>query len=192
MITLTEGSVEYILEGYTVSQLRRLLAKGTVVVSFRKVSTEKDRIMYCTRRMDMIPKKNHPKGGPSNIPPGNLAVFDLVKKDWRSFRVNRVLRAEPKKLSFLTRVLRRRKYTKDQKPGTAQLDLQPNDTHPDDRDDETNAAIAAQDANPEIDDIPELGDDGDVKESLKESLQNAHTVVLYEVSYGFKDYLNAK
>jgi len=192
LLVLTEGSIEYILEGYTVSQLRKMLAQGPVVISFRKVSTEKDRIMYCTRRMDMIPGSKHPKGGPSRIPPGNLAVYDLIKKDWRSFRVNRVLKAKEKRLSFLTRALRRRKFKKDHEPGTSELELQPNDTHPDDRDDETNAAIRAQDAGPE-DDVPSLDDeDENVEENLQENyLQTAKSIVLYEIDRGFKGFYNA-
>lgn len=118
MIILEENGKEYLLEAnYSRRQLLDMLSKDTVVISFRKVSNERDRILYGTRDLERIPKKFHPNGtGRKSNDPDLIPIFDLVKKGWRSFYVKNVSKAEPKKLGFLTRFLRRRKYTKDKAP----------------------------------------------------------------------------
>lgn len=114
MLILKESNSTYLVEGYSRSELLDMLNKGTVVLSFRKVSNNRDRIMYATRDLNKIPSRFHPSGaGAPYNKPNVIPVFDLVKKAWRSFRVERVSKAEPRRVGFLTRIFRKRKYTQD-------------------------------------------------------------------------------
>lgn len=115
MLILREGDESFIVEGYSREELLDMLKDNTVVVSFRKKSTNKDRIMYCTRDLSKIPSSKHPSGvGLPYNDPNVVPVFDLVKKAWRSFRIERVKEAEVRRVGFLTRLFRRKKYTQDQ------------------------------------------------------------------------------
>ena len=75
--------------------LRGLLKTDIVNLEFMK----KDgtlREMKCTLREDKIPEASRPKGsGKKSQSNDFIAVFDLVKQEWRSFRFDSV-----KQLSF--------------------------------------------------------------------------------------------
>ena len=118
MIILTEDNGEqYIIEAFNRAQLLDMLVKNTVVVSFRKRSNSRQRLMYCTRDLKRIPRQKHPSGQGMPYDPvskGLIPVFDLIKKDWRSFAVDNVSDAQTRTLGWLTRFLQRKKYTMDE------------------------------------------------------------------------------
>lgn len=105
---------QFLIENVSRQEVLDMLKDQTVVVSFRKKSNNRQRLMYCTRDLNKIPRDKWPVGGgPAERDPNHIRVFDLVKKEWRSFRLERVKTAEPHRLGWLTRLLQRRKYTKD-------------------------------------------------------------------------------
>jgi hypothetical protein len=69
--------------------LRGLLKTNIVQLEFMK----KDgtlREMKCTLREDKIPEASRPKGSGKVQTNDSIAVFDLVKQEWRSFRFDSV------------------------------------------------------------------------------------------------------
>jgi hypothetical protein len=70
--------------------LIKMLVEGPVSVTFTKADGT-DRVMRCTKWMDLIPEENHPKtesaGGSTS---DNITVFDLEKGGWRSFNITKV------------------------------------------------------------------------------------------------------
>ena len=67
-----------------------LLKETTVNVTFFKVNGDK-REMRCTLNEDDIPKDKQPKGtGSKSSPKDSIAVFDLDKQEWRSFRYDSI------------------------------------------------------------------------------------------------------
>jgi hypothetical protein len=69
--------------------LRGLLKTNTVELVF----TKKDgsiREMKCTLREDKIPDSAKPKGSSKTQNTDSIAVFDLVKQEWRSFRFDSI------------------------------------------------------------------------------------------------------
>ena len=70
--------------------LFKMLVEGPVSVTFTKADGT-DRVMKCTKWMDLIPEENHPKtesaGGNTS---DNITVFDLEKGGWRSFNITKV------------------------------------------------------------------------------------------------------
>lgn len=74
--------------------IRGLLKTDIVNLEFLK----KDgtlREMKCTLREDKIPESSRPKGSGKSQNNDSIAVFDLEKQEWRSFRFDSV-----KQLSF--------------------------------------------------------------------------------------------
>ena len=71
-------------------ELIGLLVEGPVCVTFTKADGT-DRVMHCTKWMELIPEENHPKtesaGGNTS---DNITVFDLEKGGWRSFNITKV------------------------------------------------------------------------------------------------------
>jgi hypothetical protein len=71
-------------------ELIGLLVEGPVCVTFTKADGT-DRVMHCTKWMELIPEENHPKtesaGGNAS---DNITVFDLEKGGWRSFNITKV------------------------------------------------------------------------------------------------------
>ena len=71
-------------------ELIGLLVAGPVSVTFTKADGT-DRVMHCTKWMELIPEENHPKtesaGGNAS---DNITVFDLEKGGWRSFNITKV------------------------------------------------------------------------------------------------------
>jgi hypothetical protein len=67
-----------------------MLVEGPVSVTFTKADGT-DRVMKCTKWMDLIPEENHPKAsGSADSASDNITVFDLEKGGWRSFNINKV------------------------------------------------------------------------------------------------------
>lgn len=62
------------------------LDKSIMTLIFIKIDGTR-RIMRCTRNLSYIPTIDHPKGTGFNKM-GVLSVYDLDKKEWRSFRLN--------------------------------------------------------------------------------------------------------
>lgn len=78
--------MDYTLEDNQQS-LRKCLKHETLLVSFtKKDGTE--RTMRCTLAESAIPTKDQPAKETStrSVPTTSLAVFDLDKQEWRSFR----------------------------------------------------------------------------------------------------------
>jgi len=65
--------------------LTNLLRDGVVSVAFtKKDGTERE--MACTLDESIIPKEFAPKGVERSKPVDSIAVFDVEKSEWRSFR----------------------------------------------------------------------------------------------------------
>ena len=71
------------------SNLKRSLRNGKCRVKFTSVTTGKNRDMICTLSEDLIPAKKQPKTDRGEAI-GVINVFDVIKKDWRSFHVSEV------------------------------------------------------------------------------------------------------
>jgi hypothetical protein len=65
--------------------LINLLRDGVVSVTFTKKDGT-DREMACTLDQKIIPDEFAPKGVERSKPTDSIAVFDVEKEDWRSFR----------------------------------------------------------------------------------------------------------
>jgi len=72
------------------TELIELLVAGPVSVTFTKADGT-DRVMKCTKWMDLIPEQNHPKKeSTGDNTSDNITVFDLEKGGWRSFNITKV------------------------------------------------------------------------------------------------------
>jgi len=75
--------------------LNDLLHDGVVTVTFQKESTGNYRDMVCTLDQELIPEHKLPSTSSSRKPrtknPDVCSVFDLERKDWRSFRFDTVV-----------------------------------------------------------------------------------------------------
>ena len=72
------------------TELIELLVAGAVSVTFTKADGT-DRVMKCTKWMDLIPEENHPKTqSTGDTTSDNITVFDLEKGGWRSFNITKV------------------------------------------------------------------------------------------------------
>ena len=70
--------------------LMKMLVEGPVNVTFTKADGT-DRVMKCTKWMDLIPEENHPKTESTGVNTSdNITVFDLEKGGWRSFNITKV------------------------------------------------------------------------------------------------------
>lgn len=66
------------------------LIAGPVTVTFTKADGT-DRVMKCTKWIDLIPEENHPKKeSTGDSTSDNITVFDLEKGGWRSFNITKV------------------------------------------------------------------------------------------------------
>lgn len=72
--------------------LRDSLRKGVVAVTFKKADNTTRR-MRCTLNQDYIPEEKIPAGTSTSLrrDPHLFKVWDVQKKDWRSFREERVI-----------------------------------------------------------------------------------------------------
>ena len=73
--------------------LRGLLRNEEVTITFtKKDGTERE--MYCTLKSDNIPSEKAPKNSGKAQSDESIAVFDLDKEEWRSFRWDSVRKIE--------------------------------------------------------------------------------------------------
>lgn len=63
------------------------------VVTFTKVDGS-EREMRCTLNDTLIPEDKHPKGTGGVVDELTLRVFDLDKNEWRSFKMESVIKIE--------------------------------------------------------------------------------------------------
>ena len=68
------------------------LKQKTMIVTFDNLNGD-ERIMTCTKNFDIIPEDNRPKTDKKPAE-GNITVWDLTAKGWRSFKYNRVKKVE--------------------------------------------------------------------------------------------------
>jgi hypothetical protein len=84
---------------YSKDEVVEMLQDGMVDLSFTKVKDGGVREMKATLDFDLIPEENVPKSGKSvdQSVGGNetVRVFDLVIKEWRSFRMDSLLTFMP-------------------------------------------------------------------------------------------------
>ena len=76
----------------TQEELLEQLRKDTLVVTFNKLDGD-ERIMTCTKSFDVIPEENKPKTD-KQPKEGNVTVWDINAKGWRSFRYDRITKVE--------------------------------------------------------------------------------------------------
>jgi hypothetical protein len=73
--------------------LRGLLRDEKVTIKFTK-KDETERVMVCTLKEEKIPSEKSPKNTGKSQSDDAIAVFDLEKQDWRSFRFDSVKKIE--------------------------------------------------------------------------------------------------
>lgn len=71
------------------NDLMKALATGLVSVTFTKKDGSQ-RKMICTKNLEMVPGKDHPKGTGKAAPAGVCRVYEQGN-GWRSFREDSVL-----------------------------------------------------------------------------------------------------
>lgn len=76
----------------TEAELNKLLQESTLVVTFTKLNGD-ERVMTCTKSFDVIPADSQPKTSKQS-PAGNVTVWDVNAKGWRSFKYDRVKAVE--------------------------------------------------------------------------------------------------
>jgi hypothetical protein len=76
----------------TEQELYNSLREGTLVVTFNKLNGD-ERVMTCTKKLDLIPEDSRPKTE-KTPPKGNVTVWDINAKGWRSFKYDRVTKIE--------------------------------------------------------------------------------------------------
>ena len=79
----------------TQEELLEQLSNNTLVVTFNKLDGD-ERIMTCTKSFDVIPEEHKPKTD-KQPKEGNVTVWDLNAKGWRSFRYDRITKVEEQK-----------------------------------------------------------------------------------------------
>ena len=72
----------------TLDELNTQLRENVMVVTFNKLDGD-ERIMTCTKKIDLIPESNRPKTD-KKPPEGNVVVWDINANGWRSFKYDRV------------------------------------------------------------------------------------------------------
>ena len=72
----------------TENDLIKTLQMQVATVTFLKLDGD-ERIMTCTKSLKIIPEANHPKTD-KKAKEGNVNVWDLNAKGWRSFKYDRV------------------------------------------------------------------------------------------------------
>jgi hypothetical protein len=76
----------------TQEDLLEQLRNNVLVVTFTKLDGD-ERVMTCTKSFDVIPEEFKPKTD-KEPPKGNVTVWDLNAKGWRSFKYDRVKKVE--------------------------------------------------------------------------------------------------
>lgn len=72
----------------TEEDLVKQLQEGVKIITFDKKDGS-ERVMTCTKSLDVIPKENHP-GEAKNTKEGLINVWDTNAQGWRSFYYDRV------------------------------------------------------------------------------------------------------
>jgi hypothetical protein len=76
-------------------ELKSYLKEGVLEVLFRKVKTGEERLMKCTLNSEVIDELMETvniSSGPGRAENDNvIRVFDVEKKDWRSFRIDGII-----------------------------------------------------------------------------------------------------
>ena len=73
--------------------MKALLKSQEVTISFTKKDGTK-RKMFCTLAESKIPEEKMPKNSGKSVSDDALAVFDIEKEAWRSFRWDSVTKIE--------------------------------------------------------------------------------------------------
>ena len=76
----------------TEKDLIQKLHEGFLKVSFKKLDGD-ERVMTCTKMLELIPKSQQPKTE-SQPKPGTITVWVPDADGWRSFRYDRVFKVE--------------------------------------------------------------------------------------------------
>ena len=76
----------------TLEDLNKQLREGILVVTFNKLDGD-ERIMTCTKDFNLIPESSRPKTD-KQPPAGNVTVWDINAKGWRSFKYDRVTKVD--------------------------------------------------------------------------------------------------
>ena len=76
----------------TQEELNKWLREGVLVVTFNKLNGD-ERVMTCTKNLESIPEESRPKTD-KEPPKGNVNVWDINAKGWRSFKYDRVTKVE--------------------------------------------------------------------------------------------------
>jgi hypothetical protein len=76
----------------TEQELLEQLKNKTLVVTFNKLDGD-ERVMTCTKSFDIIPEESRPKTD-KEPKAGNVTVWDINAKGWRSFKYDRVTKVE--------------------------------------------------------------------------------------------------
>ena len=76
----------------TENALIKTLQMQVATVTFLKLDGD-ERIMTCTKSLKIIPEANHPKTD-KKAKEGNVNVWDLNAKGWRSFKYDRIKKVE--------------------------------------------------------------------------------------------------
>ena len=76
----------------TENDLIKTLQMQVATVTFLKLDGD-ERIMTCTKALKVIPEASHPKTD-KKAKEGNVNVWDLNAKGWRSFKYDRVKKVE--------------------------------------------------------------------------------------------------
>ena len=76
----------------TENDLIKTLQMQVATVTILKLDGD-ERIMTCTKSLKIIPEANHPKTD-KKAKEGNVNVWDLNAKGWRSFKYDRIKKVE--------------------------------------------------------------------------------------------------
>jgi len=76
----------------TQDDLNKSLREGILIVTFNKLNGD-ERVMTCTKNLKSIPEESRPKTD-KEPPKGNVNVWDINAKGWRSFKYDRVTKVE--------------------------------------------------------------------------------------------------
>ena len=73
----------------TKESIRKLAQDGVITVTFTKVDGS-ERVMKCTRNKTHLPEQKDLEEASTKVNPKVLAVWDVEKSAWRSFRIDSV------------------------------------------------------------------------------------------------------
>lgn len=76
----------------TEEELQKILRENIAIVTFNKLDGD-ERVMTCTKDFGKIPEELRPKTD-RQPPQGNVTVYDINAKGWRSFKYDRVTKVE--------------------------------------------------------------------------------------------------